>query len=448
MSAAQHLSPVNSAGCLILAFAGAALAWGAAGFALLAFEDLRAALNLPWLAILPLPAMLFAFEINVLLAAALFMAHPEGRPGLRWRSALWLAFLYVQGVNAAAGLGLSLALQTGAAWTASSLYGILWAPVPLLFLAALLPGYRRTLQPAGWFVLAALLCLALAQLVRGFENPLLADCLSNRLCADLRSGLQSWFPSADGTAFALALGSIGITYRFIPQDPRSRATVHRLAAAHFAAIAFLYIAVKLMQPVPFWALPVALYWLKLWAPLFALAIAVLWLLLVLILTSDKLQSDAAARFFLLGAILYAVTAWAAQPLQSRGVNSLSHYTDWTLYQAYIPGLVLAASCGAIYSIATQLRGGQGLYSTRLAMWHFWFCVLGIPLYNGAMWISGIAQGLLWRAADGAGYLDYRMVVAIEAAHSYSIIKAAGSVLLAAGWAMMAYNVCRTRAAVR
>ncbi len=146
-SAAQHPSPVNSAGCLILAFAGAALAWGAAGFALLVFEDLRAALNLPWLAILPLPAMLFAFEINVLLAAALFMAHPEGCPELRWRSALWLGFLYVQGVNAAAGLGLSLALQTGAAWSASSLYGILWAPVPLLFLAALLPGYRRTLQP-------------------------------------------------------------------------------------------------------------------------------------------------------------------------------------------------------------------------------------------------------------------------------------------------------------
>jgi hypothetical protein len=41
------------------------------------------------------------------------------------------------------------------------------------------------------------------------------------------------------------------------------------------------------------------------------------------------------------------------------------------------------------------------YSLALVEWHFWLATLGIVLYITAMWVSGIMQGLMWRAYERA-----------------------------------------------
>jgi cytochrome c oxidase cbb3-type subunit 1 len=409
-----------------MAFVAAALVWGAAGFALLAFADLSAALTGTLLGTLPLLFILFAFELNALLAAALFLDYPERRPK-PWRGALWLAFVYIQGGIAAACLSFPATPLSGADWAASSLYGVLWAPVPLAFLAVLLTGHKRILQPAYWFLLAALLCLILAQLEQALENPLALSCAGNNLCWQFREPLHRSFPAAFSTRFAIAMGFLGIAYHFAPPRAESLSPVRWLAAAHLGAIVFLYFAAGTTLSVP----------------VMAPAIAALWFLLVLILTWHRLRSDAAARFVLLGAALYALATPAALPV--RAINTLMHFTDWTVRSLTLPGLELAVSCGAIYSIAPVLLGRRQLYAPRLAMGHFWLAALGIPLSNNAMELSGAVQRLMWRAADRGLLPDYWMVEAIEAAHPYYAIKAAASVLLAAGWAMMAYNIWRTAA---
>ena len=47
-----------------------------------------------------------------------------------------------------------------------------------------------------------------------------------------------------------------------------------------------------------------------------------------------------------------------------------------------------------------------LYSLRLVEWHFWISTIGIVLYMVSMWFAGITQGLMWRAYDSLGYLQY------------------------------------------
>jgi cytochrome c oxidase cbb3-type subunit 1 len=101
------------------------------------------------------------------------------------------------------------------------------------------------------------------------------------------------------------------------------------------------------------------------------------------------------------------------------------------------------SMGAMYCLVPWLWKRQGLYSQRLVEWHFWISTLGILLYITAMWVSGIMQGLMWRATDDLGILQYSFVESVEAMHPYYIIRASGGALFVLGMLIMAYNVIRT-----
>ena len=61
-------------------------------------------------------------------------------------------------------------------------------------------------------------------------------------------------------------------------------------------------------------------------------------------------------------------------------------------------------------------GCKGLYSFKLVNWHFWIATIGIVLYISAMWVSGILQGLMWRAYTSLGFLEYSFIESVEAMH--------------------------------
>jgi cytochrome c oxidase cbb3-type subunit I len=65
------------------------------------------------------------------------------------------------------------------------------------------------------------------------------------------------------------------------------------------------------------------------------------------------------------------------------------------------------------------------------------------LYISAMWVSGILQGLMWRAYDSLGFLEYSFVETVDAMHPFYVIRAIGGGLFAVGALIMAYNMYRT-----
>ena len=95
----------------------------------------------------------------------------------------------------------------------------------------------------------------------------------------------------------------------------------------------------------------------------------------------------------------------------KAVNSLSHYTDWTIGHVHSGALgwVGMISFGAIYFLVPKLWNRERLYSLRLVNWHFWLATLGIVLYAAVMWVAGIMQGLMWREYDAQGFLVYSFV---------------------------------------
>jgi cytochrome c oxidase cbb3-type subunit 1 len=60
-----------------------------------------------------------------------------------------------------------------------------------------------------------------------------------------------------------------------------------------------------------------------------------------------------------------------------------------------------------------------------------------------MWVSGIMQGLMWRAYDELGFLQYSFVETVAAMHPYYVIRMLGGLLFLTGAIIMAYNLYMT-----
>jgi cytochrome c oxidase cbb3-type subunit 1 len=60
-----------------------------------------------------------------------------------------------------------------------------------------------------------------------------------------------------------------------------------------------------------------------------------------------------------------------------------------------------------------------------------------------MWISGIMQGLMWRAINNDGTLTYSFVESVQAMHPFYIVRAGGGLLFLMGMLIMAYNITKT-----
>ena len=84
-----------------------------------------------------------------------------------------------------------------------------------------------------------------------------------------------------------------------------------------------------------------------------------------------------------------------------------------------------------------------MYSIKLINIHFWLATIGVLLYITAMWISGIMQGLMWRAFDDFGNLQYSFVESVAAMYPFYVMRAIGGMFFLAGMVLMVYNCALT-----
>ncbi|KAB2848105.1 MAG: cytochrome-c oxidase, cbb3-type subunit I, partial [Hyphomicrobiaceae bacterium] len=216
---------------------------------------------------------------------------------------------------------------------------------------------------------------------------------------------------------------------------------------HFWTLIFLYI----------WAGPHHLHYTALpdWAQTLGMTFSImLWMpswggmingLMTLSGAWDKLRTDPVVRLLVVSVAFYGMSTFEGPMMSIKAVNSLSHYTDWTIGHVHSGALgwVAMVSFGAIYCLVPWLWGRKGIYSLKLVEWHFWISTIGILLYITAMWVSGITEGLMWRAYDKLGFLQYAFIETVAAKKPYFIIRAVGGGLFVAGSLIMAYNVWRT-----
>jgi len=160
---------------------------------------------------------------------------------------------------------------------------------------------------------------------------------------------------------------------------------------------------------------------------------------------DKIRSDPIIRMMVAALAFYGMSTFEGPVMSIKTVNSLSHYTDWTIGHVHSGALgwVGMITFGALYYMVPKLWNRERLYSLRLVTWHFWLATLGIVVYAAVMWVSGIMQGLMWREYDEQGFLVYSFAETVAAVHPYYVMRAAGGAMYLAGTLIMAWNLTMT-----
>ena len=146
---------------------------------------------------------------------------------------------------------------------------------------------------------------------------------------------------------------------------------------------------------------------------------------------DKLRTDPVMRFLIVALSFYGMSTFEGPMMSLKDVNALSHYTDWTVGHVHSGALgwVAMISFGSIYHMMPQACGTPRCTASKLINVHFWLATIGTLLYITAMWISGIMQGLMWRAFDDFGNLQYSFAESVAAMHPYYAMRAMGGAVL-------------------
>ncbi len=441
----------------------ASLFWGVVGFLAgltialqLAFPELN--FHLPWtnfgrLRPVHTSAVIFAFGGNVLIATSFHVVQRTCRARLAGEWAPWFIFwgyqLFI--VLAASGYVLGITQSKEYAepeWYIDLWLTIVWVVYLLVFLGTLMKRREPHIYVANWFYLAFIVTIAMLHIVNNLAVPVaLSGSKSYALFAGVQDALTQWWYGHNAVGFFLTAGFLGIMYYFVPKQANRPVYSYRLSIVHFWSLIFLYI----------WAGPHHLHYTALpdWAQTLGMTFSImLWMpswggmingLMTLSGAWDKLRTDPILRMLAVSVAFYGMSTFEGPVMSIKAVNSLSHYTDWTVGHVHSGALgwVGFVSFGALYYLVPKLWYRERLYSLALVSLHFWTATIGIVLYITAMWVSGILQGLMWRAYDSLGFLEYSFVETVEAMHPFYVIRALGGLLYLLGAVIMVYNCWRT-----
>ncbi|MBI1774022.1 MAG: cytochrome-c oxidase, cbb3-type subunit I [Proteobacteria bacterium] len=449
---------------VVRAFVLACLFWGVAAMAAgiyialeLAFPSLNLGLEYTTFGRLrPLhtSAGVFAFGGNALIGTSFFVVQRTCRAPLfgGWAAA-WFVFWGYQLFIVLAATGYILGVTQSKEYAEPEWYTDLWLTIVwvvylLVFLGTILRRKEPHIYVANWFYLGFIVTIALLHVVNNVAVPVsLFGTKSYGAYAGVQDALVQWWYGHNAVGFFLTAGFLGMMYYFIPKAADRPIYSYRLSVVHFWSLIFLYI----------WAGPHHLHYTALpdWAQTLGMAFSVmLWMpswggmingLMTLSGAWDKLRTDPGLRFSVVAVAFYGMATFEGPVMSIRPVNALSHYTDWTVGHVHSGtlGWVGFIIFGALYYLVPVLWNRKEMYSTRLVSAHFWTSTIGIVLYITSMWVSGIMQGLMWRAYDELGFLQYSFVESVQAMHPFYVIRALGGVLYLGGFAVMLYNVWKT-----
>ena len=151
------------------------------------------------------------------------------------------------------------------------------------------------------------------------------------------------------------------------------------------------------------------------------------------------------KFWAVAVSFYGMSTFEGPMMSIRAVNSLSHYTDWTIGHVHSGALgwVGMAAFAMLYYLVPKLWKNK-LHSESLATTHFWLATIGIVLYIVAMWAAGITQGLMWRAVDETGSLQYgNFMDTVLQLMPFYWIRLVGGLMFLGGTLIMAWNLYMT-----
>lgn len=331
-------------------------------------------------------------------------------------------------------------------WPIDLLIAVVWIAYAVVFLVTI--GRRRVkhIYVANWFYAAFIITVAVLHIFNNLAIPV-SWTKSYPIYSGVVDAMMQWWYGHNAVGFFLTAGFLGMMYYFIPKQAERPIYSYRLSVVHFWALIAIYM----------WAGPHHLHYTSLpdWAQSLGMVFSLILLapswggmingMMTLSGAWHKLRDDPILKFMIVALSFYGMSTFEGPMMSIKTVNALSHYTDWTVGHVHSGALgwVAMMTIGSLYCLIPRLYGLKGMYSTRLIDVHFWMSTIGVVLYAASMWVSGIAQGLMWRAFNDDGTLTYSFIESIKFTYPYYGIRLFGGLIFFSGMLLMVYNVWRT-----
>jgi cytochrome c oxidase cbb3-type subunit I/II len=397
-------------------------------------------------------AVIFAFVGNMLFAGIYYSTQRLCKARM-WSDLLssihfWGWQLIIVGAAVTLPLGFTQSKEYAELeWPLDIAIAAIWIVFAVNFFVTLKNRREKHLFVALWFYIATIITVGILHVVNSLALPLGHGLKSYSLYSGVQDALVQWWYGHNAVAFFLTTPILGIMYYFLPKAAERPVYSYRLSIVHFWALIFMYIWAGphhlLYTALPDWAQSMGmLFSLMLWAPSWGGMINGL---LTLRGAWGKLRQDPVLKFFIAGVTFYGMATFEGPLLSIKSVSGLAHYTDWIVGHVHTGALgwngFMAA--GLFYFLVPRLWN-RPLHSKAAADVHFWIATIGILLYTVSMWVSGVTQGLMWRATNAEGALLYpSFVETLHAIRPMYMTRMVGGSLYIIGFIMMIWNLGKT-----
>jgi cbb3-type cytochrome c oxidase subunit I len=250
----------------------------------------------------------------------------------------------------------------------------------------------------------------------------------------------NWFYGHNVLGLWFTTGLLAVIYYIVPKETGTPLYSMWLSLIAFWGILFFYTGVGahhlLWAPIPYWLKTVAV------AESIGMVIPVLAFMFNILLTMRGNWSHVRSSV----PLLYALTGWASYVIVSfqgsnqalRGVNELTHFTQYVPGHAHLALLFFGAStCIAAAYYVLPRASGCALYSRRLARAQYGVYVIGFVVFFIGFMLTGLTQGAAWV------HMGIPVWAVLPGLRTYMALRIMGGVLLVGSFVMFAYNVIAT-----
>ncbi|GAA0782704.1 MULTISPECIES: cytochrome-c oxidase, cbb3-type subunit I [Pseudomonadati] len=396
-------------------------------------------------------AVIFAFGTSALFATSYYVVQRTCQTRLFAPKLAAFTFWGWQAIILSAAITLPLGFTSGKEyaeleWPIDIAITVVWVCYAIVFFGTIVKRTTSHIYVANWFFGAFIITVAVLHIVNSMAVPVSLT-KSYSMYSGAVDAMVQWWYGHNAVGFLLTAGFLGMMYYFVPKQAGRPVYSYRLSIVHFWALIALYI----------WAGPHHLHYTALpdWTQSLGMVMSLILFapswggmingIMTLSGAWHKLRTDPVLRFLVVSLSFYGMSTFEGPMMAIKTVNALSHYTDWTVGHVHSGALgwVAMVSIGSLYHLIPVLFNQGRMYSTNLVNVHFWLATIGTVLYIVSMWISGVMQGLMWRAVNSDGTLTYSFVESLEASYPFYFVRFIGGVFFLTGMFIMAYNVIRT-----
>jgi len=323
------------------------------------------------------------------------------------------------------------------------------------FVMTLIRRRQRHLYISLWFYIATFVVVSVLHVMNNLVFPVDLG-KSIPIYAGVQDAMVQWWYGHNLTMFFMTIPFLGMMYYFVPKASGHPVFSYKLAIIHFWSLVLISM----------WLGPHHLHYTALpeWASSLGMVFALmLWMpswggMLNGLLTlrgaskSDSVDSpesghrDPSIKFFIAGLLFYGWATLEGPLLGIKSVNSVTHYSDWTIAHVHVAALGWNSMMifGMIYWLLPRIFQ-TAIWSRRAITIHFWLALASVFLYVLPIYLAAMRQTSVWLDIDPqtGNLAHFDFIDSVRASHSMWEHRIHGGLAFVIGLGLMGINYAMT-----